>query len=570
MARVGWWMLLALASACALCSIAVAAEEAVRPNGAYAFVETFTEGNWEKRWMSSAQRKYNGKMILKEDEATQDATLYVPQEARAYGITALLKEPFDPKDKTTVLQYEVRFQDGIDCGGAYVKFLRENDNFDPYQMNDQTPYVIMFGPDKCGSTNKVHLILQHKNPKTGEFEEKHLKNPPTPITDSLSHVYTAVIRPDNTYEVLVDGESRSSGSLLTDFDPPVNPPKMMDDPEDKKPEDWVDTAKIPDPNAKKPDDWDESAPLMIPDESATKPAGWLDDEPELIDDPEAEMPEGWDEEEDGAWEPPKVRNPRCDEAPGCGAWTRPMTKNPKYKGKWTAPLIDNPEYKGEWKPRQILNPNYFEDPHPHNFEPIVAAAIEIWTMNKGITFDNFLITHDEEVAKDFRAKTWQEKFGAQKAAAATKKDEDDEEAEDFPTRVIDSLRAYLDDVKGAALRPYLTPLVQQLEQNKMLVYPLLASPLAFIFLLTACCLKGKQKPSADTIVTVEEAKKADITQPDDAPEEAEAEEGDDTKEEEEEDVRQPVDEAEGEIAEASTSATGQPRTTRRRKAQRDT
>lgn len=32
---------------------------------------------------------------------------------------------------------------------------------------------------------------------------------------------------------------------------------MMDDPEDKKPEDWVDEAKIPDEKATKPDDWDE-------------------------------------------------------------------------------------------------------------------------------------------------------------------------------------------------------------------------------------------------------------------------------------------------------------------------
>jgi hypothetical protein len=31
-----------------------------------------------------------------------------------------------------------------------------------------------------------------------------------------------------------------NGSLLVDFEPPVIPPKEIDDPEDKKPSDWVD------------------------------------------------------------------------------------------------------------------------------------------------------------------------------------------------------------------------------------------------------------------------------------------------------------------------------------------
>ncbi|CAI9754173.1 unnamed protein product [Fraxinus pennsylvanica] len=65
-----------------------------------------------------------------------------------------------------------------------------------------------------------------------------------------------------------------------DFEPPLIPPKTIPDPDDKKPEDWDERAKIPDPDAKKPDDWDEDAPLDIEDEGAVKPEGWLDDEPE--------------------------------------------------------------------------------------------------------------------------------------------------------------------------------------------------------------------------------------------------------------------------------------------------
>jgi Calreticulin family len=91
--------------------------------------------------------------------------------------------------------------------------------------------------------------------------------------------------PNNTYDVLVNGNSLNRGNLLEDFTPPVNPPAEIDDPEDKKPEDWVDASRIQDPDAKKPDDWDEDAPYEIIDEDAQKPEGWLDDEPLTIPDP---------------------------------------------------------------------------------------------------------------------------------------------------------------------------------------------------------------------------------------------------------------------------------------------
>ena len=139
-----------------------------------------------------------------------------------------------------------------------------------------------------------------------------------PSADKHSHLYTLHVRKDNTFDIKIDDEAVFSGSLFEDMEPPINPPKMIPDPEDEKPDDWVDEAQIPDPEATKPDDWDEDAPALIPDESAVKPEGWLDDAEEYIPDPEAEMPEVWDEEEDGDYEAPLVPNPACEEAPGCG------------------------------------------------------------------------------------------------------------------------------------------------------------------------------------------------------------------------------------------------------------
>lgn len=47
-------------------------------------------------------------------------------------------------------------------------------------------------------------------------------------------LYTLIVRPDQTYEIKVNGETAKTGSLLEDFSPAVNPPKEIDDPEDQK------------------------------------------------------------------------------------------------------------------------------------------------------------------------------------------------------------------------------------------------------------------------------------------------------------------------------------------------
>lgn len=221
---------------------------------------------------------------------------------------------------------------------------------------------------------KVHFIFKHKNPKTGEYEEKHLKDAPSARINKLTTLYTLIVKPDQSFQLLIDGESVKNGTLLDDFEPPVNPPKEINDPKDTKPADWVDEAKIPDPKATKPEDWDEDAPFEIVDSEATKPEDWLDDEPATIPDPEAVKPEDWNDEEDGDWAAPTVPNPKCQEASGCGKWQAPMKKNPAFRGKWSAPLIDNPAYKGVWAPRKIANPNYFEDKKPANFEPMGAVS----------------------------------------------------------------------------------------------------------------------------------------------------------------------------------------------------
>lgn len=206
---------------------------------------------------------------------------------------------------------------------------------------------------------------------------------------------------------MIDMSEISSGSLLNDLNPPINPPKEIVDPTDQKPETWDEREKIPDPDAVKPDDWDETEPKMIDDVNAKMPDGWLENEEPTIADPEASKPEDWDDSIDKEWEAPRIDNPKCKNAPGCGKWKVPQINNPKYKGIWRAPLIANPNYQGKWEPRKIPNPDFFEDNNPFvSLRPFYAVGLELWSMTDNIYFDNFIITDDESVADRFARDSW--------------------------------------------------------------------------------------------------------------------------------------------------------------------
>eukprot|EP00252_Welwitschia_mirabilis_P025111 TRINITY_DN771_c0_g1_i1.p1 TRINITY_DN771_c0_g1~~TRINITY_DN771_c0_g1_i1.p1 ORF type:complete len:541 (-),score=124.75 TRINITY_DN771_c0_g1_i1:502-2124(-) len=442
------------------------------------FYEPFDE-SFEGRWVLSNKEDYKGVWKHEKSEGHEDYGLLVSEAARKYALVKELPEPVVTKDGKLILQYEVRLQNGLECGGAYLKFLRPQEaGWKPSEFDNESPYSIMFGPDKCGATNKVHFIYKHRNPKTGEYVEHHLKYPPSVPYDKLTHVYTAILEPNHDLRILIDGEEKKKANLLSSehFEPALIPPKEIADPDDKKPEDWDERAKIPDPDAKKPDDWDENAPMEIEDLDAVKPEGWLDDEPEEIDDPEATKPEDWDDEEDGEWEAPKVPNPKCEEAPGCGEWKRPMKRNPDYKGKWYAPMIDNPNYKGIWKPRKIPNPDYFEL-EKADLEPIAAVGIEIWTMQDGILFDNILITRDEKLAEEYRLKTWKVKFDVEKEKQKEEEETLPGELSGYQKKVFDVLHTVADLPFLASLKPKIDNLIEEGEKKPNLTIGVLVAVL---------------------------------------------------------------------------------------------
>jgi len=353
--------------------VALAAVASV--SGKFFFKEDFNDKGWEKRWTVSSDWKPKGEMgewKWTAGEHAGDATdkgIQTSEDARHYGISAKLDESFTNTNKELVLQFSVKMENTIDCGGAYIKLM--HGDVDQTKFGGDTPYQIMFGPDICGSSNRKTHAIFHYPPKNDNLlikEELKVES------DQLTHLYTLIVKPDNTYEVLIDLESVRTGSLEESWNFLL--PLQIRDPAVSKPTDWVDAKKIPDPED-------------------TKPAGY-DDVPAEIPDPEATKPEDWDNEEDGDWEPPLV-------------------DNPAFKGAWKAKMIENPAYTGEWTHPMIANPDYAEDKNLHvRCNDCTHVGFELWQVKSGTVFDDIILTDSLEEAKTYAAATFSKKRGPEK------------------------------------------------------------------------------------------------------------------------------------------------------------
>lgn len=372
------------------------------------FEEKFTDDKWKDTWVYSEKSgKEFGKFVrtagkfYNDEEA--DKGLQTSEDARFYALSHKFK-PFSNKDKPLVVQFSVKHEQNIDCGGGYLKVF--DCSLDQKDMHGESPYLLMFGPDICGpGTKKVHVIFSYKG-------KNHLINKEIRCKDDVyTHFYTLIVQPDNTYEVLIDNEKVESGNLEDDWD-------------------FLAPKKVKDPNASKPDNWDERPTIADPDDK--KPEDW--DKPEHIPDPDASKPEDWDDEMDGEWEPP-------------------MIDNPDYKGEWAPKQIDNPEYKGTWEHPEIDNPEYQADPAIYLREEICTVGLDLWQVKSGTIFDNILFTDDLAVAskaaagakatqegekkvKDAQDEEERKKAEAEAKSSESNKDEDeDDEDEDDDNNV---------------------------------------------------------------------------------------------------------------------------------------
>eukprot|EP00123_Amoebidium_parasiticum_P006624 comp17537_c0_seq1/m.17096 comp17537_c0_seq1/g.17096 ORF comp17537_c0_seq1/g.17096 comp17537_c0_seq1/m.17096 type:complete len:376 (-) comp17537_c0_seq1:417-1544(-) len=341
------------------------------------FQETFDD-SYKSRWVSSTFKgAEQGEWKLSAGkfyaDAEKDKGLQTSQDAKFYGISAKF-DPFSNEGKDLVIQFSVKHEQGIDCGGGYVKVFTKD--LDQEKMHGDTPYSIMFGPDICGSTKRVHVIFTYKGKnllKKVDIPAKH---------DESTHLYTLIVKPDNTYEVLVDLEKAASGKLEEDWD--FLPPKEIDDPDAKKPEDW-------------------------------------------------------DDEDDGEWEAPQIPNPEYK-----GPWAPKQIDNPAYKGKWVKPKIPNPEYKPDdnlylYKDLGAIGLDLWQVKSGSIFDNILIA--DSISEAKKFAEETFKVTIEgEKKLKEEADKKAEEERKAKEAEEAAKKneqkeddkkdDDDDEEEEE--------------------------------------------------------------------------------------------------------------------------------------------
>ncbi|RVW88575.1 Calreticulin-3 [Vitis vinifera] len=166
------------------------------------------------------------------------------KDAKHFAISAKIPE-FNNKNRTLVVQYSIKFEQDIECGGGYIKLHSGYVNQKKY--GGDTPY-----------------------------------------------------RPDATYTVLVDNREREFGSLYTDWD--ILPPRKIKG-DSRKPADWDDREYIDDPNDVKPVGYD-SIPAEIPDPKAKEPDDWDEEEDGLWRRPKIPNPAY-----KGPWKRKKIKNP---------------------------------------------------------------------------------------------------------------------------------------------------------------------------------------------------------------------------------------------------------------------
>ena len=319
------------------------------------FLQEDFSGDWQSRWVVSnwkrkekQQGKWNVTVGAHYVDAEKNKGLRTTQDGKFYAISTRF-DPISTTGKPLIIQYLVKNEQNWKCAGAYLKLFPST--VDQTTLSNADPYAIMFGPDVCEPHRKTHVIFQYKG------KSREMKEALRPDVDPMSHLYTLIIRANQTYEIQFDLIKVREGSLFEDFD-------------------FLPPAKIKDPSASKPPDWIDDRTLLIGRE---KPE-WWDDVPRRIPEPDAVKPVDWNDETDGLWVPPYMENPDYR-----GAWRPERVPNPDYIGKWEHPLIDNPDFKND------SSIGFYPD--------LSVLAFELWQVKAGTLFDAILVSVNSETNK---------------------------------------------------------------------------------------------------------------------------------------------------------------------------
>lgn len=313
------------------------------------FKEEFTDDDWQKRWTASQHpRKDWGKFVLTPGLYYGDPEIskgiQTSEDGKFYALTTKF-EPFSNKDKVLVIQYSVKYEQDIKCGGAYVKLF--DCSFNPKTFHSYKPYLIQFGPDICGF-KKIHVIFNYEERKLAMKRELSCKD------DRLTHLYTLVIKPDNSYLIKIDNKIERTGMLLEDWD--FVPRRMINDTKVTKP---LGNPKSTDLKDAKSHDWNQ-----------TDVEFYFNGEEQKNDD-----------------------------------LKRPMIKN-SVNEEWKSKSTDSSNYKGQRLDHLSENHEHLSHSDLYRYDEICGIGFDIWQVESGTLFDNILITDDELEAEKHGNDTW--------------------------------------------------------------------------------------------------------------------------------------------------------------------
>ncbi|XP_038627729.1 calreticulin-3 [Tachyglossus aculeatus] len=316
------------------------------------FQEEFLDGDgWKKRWLQSTHDPNFGKFKLSAGkfygDAMRDRGLQTTENSKFYAISSRFK-PFSNRGKSLIIQYTVKHEQKIDCGGGYVKLFPSD--VDPENLSENSYYYIMFGPDICGFETRItHVILSSRNKYISNKKRIRCK------VDGFTHLYTLILRRDQTYKVRIDAKLVASGNINDDWD-------------------FSSLGKIENPSSRKREECAERT-------HAENLSGVCKERDFFLD--------------------MIGRKTSIVELPG-----KSMIQNPLCKSDLKPKNTDDQNYKEDWPQSEMKNEEHVTDFNNAVYENIGVIGLELWQVRSGTIFDNFLITDSEEYAKDFGEQTW--------------------------------------------------------------------------------------------------------------------------------------------------------------------
>ena len=106
------------------------------------YIETFQSDVFaEGRWKKSASSDYAGQSVstkAPEDPApafAADLGMNFDLPATKYGVVSEISPAVETTGQDLVIQYELRLQKGLECGGAYLKLLSTDADLSKFDNN---------------------------------------------------------------------------------------------------------------------------------------------------------------------------------------------------------------------------------------------------------------------------------------------------------------------------------------------------------------------------------------------------------------------------------------------------